>query len=32
MCTCSEPPKRVASGWVVSWDSSFALHGKQEHV
>ena len=24
----SEPPKRVASGWVVSWDPSFALHIK----
>ena len=27
----SEPPKRVVSGWVVSWDPSFALH-IQQHV
>ena len=25
----SEPPKRVVSGWVVSWDPSFALHIKK---
>ena len=27
----SEPPKRVLSGWVVSWDPSFALQIKR-HV